>query len=111
MGKWGAWTWSDAAIFIGVFAFIRVAMIWLATKMFLALIPHGVECPLCDGHTLPIERVGWWRVLGARFRRSWCIDCGWEGILQRDPSAYAEPITNSLSHSGQLPLISKKSSK
>lgn len=111
MGRWGAWTWADAAIFIGVFAIIRVAMIWLATHMFLALIPDGNECPLCNGDTLALEKGRWSRLLGKQFRRSWCIDCGWEGLLQRQESPYSPPMANSLSHSGQLPLISKKSSK
>ena len=79
----GAWTWADAWVFIGVFVAIRIAFIWFATKVFVALIPDGDCCPMCDGHTLPIERNGWWRVLGPGFRRSWCLHCGWEGVLRR----------------------------
>jgi hypothetical protein len=79
----GAWTWTDAWIFIAVFIGIRIAFIWIATKAFIAMIPEGDSCILCDGHTLPIERDGWWQVLGPRFRRSWCIECGWEGVLRR----------------------------
>lgn len=79
----GEWTWSDAWVFIGVFIGIRIAFIWLATKAFIAMIPEGDCCILCDGQTLPIERDGWWSVLGPRFRRSWCLDCGWEGVLRR----------------------------
>ncbi len=85
------WTWTDAWIFIGVFIGIRIVIIWFATKLFILMIPDGDLCPLCDGYTLPIERDGWWRVLGARFRRSWCLDCRWEGVLRRsanfNPSA------------------------
>jgi hypothetical protein len=83
-GAW--WNWSDALTFIGVFVFIRIAFIWLATKAFVLMIPDGDRCPMCDGHTLPIERDGWWRILGPRFRRSWCLDCGWEGVLRRSES-------------------------
>jgi hypothetical protein len=80
------WDWSDAWIFIGVFAGIRVAFIWLATELFIGLIPDGDECPLCGDHTLPVARDGWWRILGARFRRSYCLGCQWEGVLRRGPT-------------------------
>jgi hypothetical protein len=97
---------------------IRIAFIWLATKTFIAMIPDGDKCPLCDGETLAIERSGWWRVLGPRFRRSWCLDCGWEGVLRRTVvpvfggnHSGPDAMTKSRSQSGQLPLISKKSSK
>jgi len=90
----GTWTWIDAAIFIGVFVVIRIIVIWMATKMFIAMIPDGDCCLLCDSVTLPIERSGWWRVLGPRFRRSWCLACGWEGVLRRSP--VAAPIVRRL---------------
>ncbi len=109
----GTWTWGDALQFIGLFVGIRLLFIWLATKAFIALIPDGDRCPLCDEVTLPIERAGWWRLLGARFRRSWCLGCGWEGVLRRaagQPAA-ASPMAYTRSHAGQLPLNSKKSSK
>ena len=114
----GSWTWTDAWEFIGVFLVIRVCFIYIATKAFIIMIPDGDRCTMCDGETLAIERDGWWRVLGPRFRRSWCLDCGWEGVLRRSatptafaPSDYARSIAKSTSHSGQLPLSSKKSSK
>lgn len=114
----GSWTWTDAWIFIGVILGIRVAFIWLATKAFVLMIPDGDRCVLCDGDTLAIQRDGWWRILGVRFRRSWCLRCGWEGVLRRScvPTMFApvHPIrsaTNNVSQSGKLPLSSKKSSK
>ena len=79
----GSFSWTDAAIFIGVFVVFRIVVIWMATKAFIVMIPDGDVCPLCDSYTLPITRDGWWRVLGPRFRRSWCLGCGWEGVLQR----------------------------
>ena len=117
MGTWGNWSLGDAVTFIALFVFIRIAFIWLATKTFIAMIPDGDRCPICDGVTLAVERNGWWRVLGAQFRRSWCLECGWEGVLRRGVfpvfgiSQADDAITNKRSHSGQLPLISKKSSK
>lgn len=118
----GHWSWTDAAIFIVFFVTIRFAFIWLATKAFVMMIPDGDTCLMCDSETLAVERVGWWRVLGERFRRSWCIGCGWEGVLRRsDVWLSAErhrrlvnqteaSMAKSLSHSGQFPLNSKKSS-
>lgn len=79
--------WTDAAIFIGVFVVIRIIVIWMATQAFIVMIPDGDVCPLCDAYTLPIARDGWWRVLGPRFRRSWCLGCGWEGVLRRSAAA------------------------
>lgn len=82
----GNWTWTDAWIFIGVFVGIRMVIIWACTRLFIMMIPDGDRCPMCDAYTLPIERNGWWRVLGPRFRRSWCLDCRWEGVLRRSAS-------------------------
>lgn len=88
------WTWTDAWTFIALFIGIRIAFIWLATKAFVAMIPDGDFCPMCDGRTLPIERDGWWRVLGPRFRRSWCLECGWEGVLRRSDVPVVPPPPN-----------------
>ena len=114
----GSWTWTDAWEFVGVILVIRVCFIYIATKAFIIMIPDGDRCTMCDGDTLAIERDGWWRLLGPRFRRSWCLDCGWEGVLRRSetpthfaPSDYERFFAKSASHSGQLPLSSKKSSK
>ncbi len=118
----GRWSWTDAWIFIVFFVTIRFAFIWLATKAFVAMIPDGDVCPMCDDETLAIERDGWWRLLGARFRRSWCLACGWEGVLRRSEvwlsserhrrlvNQVEASMAKSRSQSGQLPLNSKKSS-
>jgi hypothetical protein len=118
VGTWGSWTLGDAVTFIAVFVGIRIIVIYLATKLFFAMIPDGQQCPICDGATLPVERTGLWRLPGGRYRRSWCIDCGWEGLLRRTvlpvfgiSQADGVAMANNDSHSGQLPLISKKSSK
>lgn len=118
-GLAGTWTWTDAWIFIGVILGIRVAFIYIATKAFIMMIPDGDCCVMCDSETLAIQRDGWWRMLGPRFRRSWCIGCGWEGVLRRSavPSVFAPSydaatsVAKRRSQSGQLPLNSKKSSK
>ena len=118
-GLAGTWTWTDAWMFIGVILAIRGAFFWLATKAFVMMIPDGDSCIMCDGETLAIQRDGWWRIMGPRFRRSWCISCGWEGVLRRSsvPSIFAptyDPAPSAAkrrSQSGKLPLNSKKSSK
>jgi hypothetical protein len=123
----GRWTWTDAAIFIAVISALQLAMFLLLTKVFLGMITEGDRCPVCDGETDAVERQGWWRLisLGPRNRRSWCLSCGWEGLLRRvgrpRPRTSARlasggarqaraSMTYSCSHSGQLPLSSKKSS-
>lgn len=105
-------------MFIGVIVVIRICFIYIATKAFIMMIPDGDRCVICDGETLAIERDGWWRILGPRFRRSWCIDCGWQGVLRRStiptffaPNYPARSVAKRVSQSGQFPLNSKKSSK
>src|SRR5258705_3463236 len=80
----------------------------LATLFFFYLLPEGVNCPNCDAVTLRIEgrRL---RVLMPRFRKSWCIECGWHGLLRE--SGDDHDAAWRVSHSGQLPVSSKKSSK
>jgi hypothetical protein len=79
----------------------------LATVFFFYLLPEGVNCPNCDAETLRVEspKINF---LMPKFRTSWCIDCGWHGLL-RD-TTHGAPA-KSFSHSGQLPVSSKKSSK
>ncbi len=86
----GTWTWTDAWMFIGAVLAMRVAFFYIATKAFVMMIPDGDQCLMCNCETLAIAREGWWRILGPRFRRSWCISCGWEGVLRRStvPSVF-----------------------
>jgi hypothetical protein len=127
--RWGSWTWTDAAIFIVVISALQLAMFWLLTKVFLGMITEGDRCPVCDAETSAVERRGWWHVVsfGIRNRRSWCISCGWEGVLRRSDAWVARErerrrawrqarsrsasMAKRRSQSGQLPLNSKKSSK
>ncbi len=107
---------SESAIFvlvIGGFFFLRVIA---ATLAFLVLLPRGDRCLHCDAPTVRMASrlydhwLPW-------FRKSWCLRCGWVGLLRRgplsgevDPVTY-EPITKSRSHAGHVPERSKKSSK
>ena len=79
----GSLNWLDAMVFISFFVAVRIIIVWFLTRLYILMIPDGDRCPLCDSYTLPIERNGWWRLLGPRFRRSWCLDCRWEGVLRR----------------------------
>lgn len=65
-------------LIIGGFFVLRAV---LATVFFFYLLPEGVNCPNCDAVTLRIEGRKL-RFLMPRFRKSWCIDCGWHGLLR-----------------------------
>lgn len=97
---------SDVVIFVIVFVAFFVLRAIAATMFFYYVMPESDRCPMCDRPTLRVESPGWNRLL-PWFRTSWCYECGWEGLLR--PSASVPPA-NTESHSGQLPLSSKKSS-
>jgi hypothetical protein len=52
-----------------------------ATVVFFYLLPAGDKCPNCDGATIRVESKGWNRTL-PWFRTSWCLHCGWHGLLR-----------------------------
>jgi len=123
-GWW--WTWEDAITYVGVFTAIQVVTFWLLTTVFLRMLSEGDRCPVCDEETAAVERRGWWHIVsfGARNRRSWCLSCGWEGVLRRSEAWLAREqerqrawrqarasMAKRRTQSGQLPLNSKKSSK
>ena len=107
---------SDAALFFWFFSILFVLRIIAATFVYAWLLSEAPECPSCGGETLRIERRGiaW---LFPRLRPSWCPDCAWEGMLQparsdTTPAGQApRESAKTESQAGQLPLISKKSSK
>lgn len=72
---------SDAAIFIGVFGGMFVLRIIAATLFFLCLLPAGDRCLNCDAPTLRVQRAFWHRCV-PWFRPSWCMECGWKGLLR-----------------------------
>jgi hypothetical protein len=104
---------SDAAIFISFFCGLFVLRIIAATFVYAWLLSEAPECPSCGGETFRVQRrgVAW---LFPRLRPSWCPECAWEGLLHPSRRPVSQPLAPSAkreSHSGQLPLISKKSSK
>jgi hypothetical protein len=93
-----------AIVILGGFFILRGI---LATVFFFYLLPEGVNCPNCDAQTVRVESRKL-NFLMPRFRTSWCLECGWHGMLRET----AQPaVASKVSHSGQLPVSSKKSSK
>jgi hypothetical protein len=72
---------SDALIFVLVFAGLFVLRIIAATFVFLWILPRGDRCPNCDAVTLRLESRRVYRFIRS-LRRSWCIACGWRGMLR-----------------------------
>ena len=83
-----------AILFTVVFVGLFVLRIILATIFFCLILPADDHCLMCDSPTLRIEskfdRVLPW------FRRSWCLRCGWHGVLRRGS------VTEQPSHSETL---------
>jgi len=93
-----------AILILGGFFILRGI---LATVFFFYLLPEGINCPNCDAETIRVESKKL-NLFMPRFRTSWCLACGWHGLLRET----GQPaVATKVSHSGQLPVSSKKSSK
>lgn len=79
---------SDAMLFAIIFVGFFVLRLIAATVVFFFLLPQGDRCPNCDGVTLRVQSFGW-NVLLPWFRTSWCMRCGWEGLLRNGPLSVA----------------------
>jgi hypothetical protein len=75
---------SDAALFVSLFVGLFVLRVVAATIVFLFLLPRGDRCPNCDQPTLRVTSAFYDRFL-PWFRNSWCLVCGWHGLLRRGP--------------------------
>ncbi len=75
---------SDAALFVLVFVGLFVLRIIAATAVFLVLLPKGDHCQLCDTPTVRVESWFLDRCM-PWFRKSWCLRCGWVGVMRRGP--------------------------
>jgi hypothetical protein len=56
------------------------------------LLPRGTRCPACGIEMLPIRHL----VLDRAFpwlQRRWCLGCGWNGVVRREPPAREELAT------------------
>jgi hypothetical protein len=85
---------SDAMIFILAFGGLFILRLIAATVVFYYILPRGDRCPMCDAATLRIERGIWTRVARS-LRPSWCLQCGWEGMLRRGPLT-PQPVPSEL---------------
>jgi hypothetical protein len=72
---------SDAMIFLGFFGLLFVLRIVAATIFFYFILPKGDRCPNCDTPTLRVQS-RWWNKFFPFLRTSWCLGCGWEGLLR-----------------------------
>jgi len=82
---------DEAALFIGVFVGLFLARLVLATVFFVLILPDDDRCPMCNAVTEPVESR--WRWLTPKLRASWCLRCGWEGLLRqsaRSPVRFGE---------------------
>jgi hypothetical protein len=97
---------SNVMIFGVIFVAFFILRAIAATVFFYYMMPESTRCPMCDQPTLRVASPGWNRLM-PWFRTSWCYECGWEGLLRTGVPLEPE---STRSHSGQLPLSSKKSS-
>lgn len=100
---------QEAILAVGILGGFFVLRGILATIFFYYLLPDTANCPNCDAITLRIESRGW-TFFSKNLRPSWCLACGWHGLL-RAPSRPLQADAYNFSQSGQLPESSKKSSK
>ena len=75
---------SDAAIFATVFVSIFVLRIIAATVVFYWILPQSDRCPNCNAVTIRVQSRGLARWM-SWFRNSWCLTCGWHGMLRSGP--------------------------
>jgi hypothetical protein len=104
---------GENAVFFWFFAGLFVLRAIAATVVYAWLLSEAPDCPSCGSETLHVTPRGV-QFLFPRLRPSWCPVCGWEGLLQPVPRPPAQPTREPAKtdiQSGQLPLISKKSSK
>lgn len=75
---------SDAAIFVLFFGGFVVLRVAAATVLFIFLLPRGDRCPNCDAVTVRVQPTGLDRLM-PWLRLSWCLACGWQGMLRHGP--------------------------
>jgi len=83
---------SDAAIFLWVLGGLFVARIVAATVVFYFILPRGDRCPNCDAIMIRTQKKIWNRLF-PYLRTSWCIACGWDGVLRHGPLSVPEATT------------------
>jgi hypothetical protein len=85
---------SDALLFSLIFGGLLVIRVVMATVFFFLILPAGDHCLSCDATTIRVasafDRVLPW------FRRSWCLRCGWHGLLRHGAVTEEPTISRSL---------------
>jgi hypothetical protein len=81
---------SDASIFVLIFAGLLVLRVAAATVIFYYILPPGDRCPLCDAATVRVQAGRLNRLL-PNLRSSWCMECGWTGMLRSGPLTPQDP--------------------
>ena len=81
---------SDATIFILVFGGLFLLRALAATIVFFYILPRGDRCPNCDAATVRVQ-TGLWNRLIPSLRSSWCMECGWSGMLRHGPLTPSTP--------------------
>jgi hypothetical protein len=79
----------EALIALAVLGGFFILRAIAATWVFFYILPEGDRCPICDAVTLRIESKGW-NTIFPWFRSSWCLDCGWHGLLRSGPVSPTE---------------------
>lgn len=77
---------SYPVLFVLVFGGLFILRIVAATVVFALLMPRSERCPDCDAETEAVVSPILDRLL-PWFRKSWCLTCGWEGVLRRAPES------------------------
>jgi hypothetical protein len=72
----------------------------LATILFFNLLSDGDRCPICDAVTVRIQAPVRTLLL-PRFRPSWCLTCGWRGMLRAGPLSSGAESPALTKHSGR----------
>ncbi len=61
---------------------MRFVMVGVAVYF---LLPRGTLCPTCGTEMLPIRHLVLDRVF-PWLQRRWCLGCGWNGVVRREPA-------------------------
>jgi hypothetical protein len=86
---------SDVFLFSLIFGGLLLIRVVMATVFFALILPAGDHCLNCDAPTIRVasafDRLFPW------FRRSWCLRCGWHGVLRRGAITEEPRLTETLS--------------